>query len=703
ELQQCITARLPEVDTSNLLSAHNHVNRILQEETCRLFPTIKATDQRVSAQPGYRTLARHVWGIYHRLKHPGVCAFRNIFTKWRLAAEFAQASRQLRQQSRVYKREFYEMQVDLAEEAAARGDQRSLHLIVRRLSSQPRQIASRLRGPDGSLLTREAELQTIVQHSNGTFAVHPDDTPLVPLEADYIITDSTYTAELRKLGIAKAVPKHVAPSATWKLCAQAVGSTLSSALRSHLQQGTAAQLDEDWKNSYVVWIPKPNKPPDKVASLRPIGLTSPASKALAGSLRDQLLQHLQPQLKDLPQFAYAKQRGTADAIAKAHSHFHQVDNLLQQTKANRFQQQAGRRGRLCAGGLCISLDLSRAFDGVTRSHIYHTMKQQQVPQDVITLVQQLHKEASRLKRDHTFMKAGQLHLKLRVNDRDCSVPIKDQHEYLGLRKLLNGSPHLGQTPTSRLALDFLDKQATNLEAILLKAARRECQPAASAIVNSSDSLPAAIKQPPTAQLPIFADADSKNLPLVMYVDRGDPHAINEEVEIFAGNWDSPPEEYYLSETANRSHKRHRPEQQPRWNMPQRRMDSLPSYSSPQPFRDQRPQALHGPQDQLNLLSKVVLKQEEIISRLRHEKIFVLFRRNEANGTLGTLMKIAKDWRTKKDSDEEALQSPLRTVLLASMLREVMNLAQQAVATEEAKAKHIQSEWLSSTGAWNYRV
>lgn len=65
----------------------------------------------------------------------------------------------------------------------------------------------------------------------------------------------------------------------------------------------------------------------------------------------------------MPQFAYAKHRGTADAIAKA----------------NRFQQQAGLRSRQCAN---------------------------QVPQDVITIVQQLHKDAGNIRRAHTFMKAN---------------------------------------------------------------------------------------------------------------------------------------------------------------------------------------------------------------------------------------------------------------------------------------------------------
>ena len=543
ELQARVISRLAEVDTSHLLSTHDHVNRILLEETRRLFPPTISPDQRVSAQPGYRLLAKSVGSLYHRLKHPGVCTFRNIFAKWRLATQIAQASRRLKQQSKTHKKQFYESQVDLAEAAAAKGDQRSLYLIVRRLSSKTQLRASRLRGPEGTLLTKEAEMQSIVQHSNSTFVVHSDDTPLQPLEADYCIDSAAFAAELHKLGLAKAVPKHMAPSATWKLCAEALGDVFSTALRGHFKQGSKAQFDADWKHSYVVWIPKPNKPPINVASLRPIGLTSPASKALAECLRAPLLSHLEPLIQVMPQFAYAKHRGTADAIAKAHSHFHQVDSLLQQTKANRFQQQAGLRSRQCAGGLSISLDLSRAFDGVTRSHIYQAMQANQVPQDVITIVQQLHKDAQykfqvgdikgstvstngikqgcviapylwnfftlafltllqqqrslewiqrvlslfaddvwgawlitsktdfelaiqdvslvlatleslcmtvnysktaillkltgkdagNIRRAHTFMKAGQLHLKLHVCGTERSIPIKDQHEYLGTR------------------------------------------------------------------------------------------------------------------------------------------------------------------------------------------------------------------------------------------------------------------------------
>ena len=86
------------------------------------------------------------------------------------------------------------------------------------------------------------------------------------------------------------------------------------------------------------------------------------------------------------------------------------------------------------------------------------------------------RDATQLKRQHTFMKAGQLHLRVWVHGRECSIPVKEQREYLGtvvtykhrhqrnmqhrlractakyqgLRKLLNGSHHLSEGHRLRL-------------------------------------------------------------------------------------------------------------------------------------------------------------------------------------------------------------------------------------------------------------
>ncbi|CAE7892314.1 pol [Symbiodinium microadriaticum] len=915
ELQQRVATRLREVDTQHFAGVHPHVNRILLEETCALFPQCPSPDQRASAQPTYRITARAVWHLYRCLKHPGVCTFRNIFAKWRLAIQFARASRTLRRCSKDHKRQYYIAQV---ESAAAQGDQRSLYLIVRRLSPRKRQIASRLRSEDGKLLTREEELQAIVKYGNATFAALFDDHPILPLAEDLPIAAASIAAELDHLGISKAVPT---PAATWKLCASALGEVLGETLTAHFRQGTSAALAEDWKDCSVVWIPKPNKPPQGISSLRPIGLSSPASEALAGSLRTQLLHSLAPLMQCMPQFAYASQRGTADAIAKAHHHFELVADLLGHARVTRFQHQAGKVRRACTGGVGLSLDLSKAFDGVNRSKIYEAMHSRGVPASVITLVQQLHhhakyvyrvgtctgstltsngikqgcviapylwnyfslafllllqeqrdlawiqnllslfaddvwgawliessidfcaaisdiqliletletldmtinfdktaillklvgKDAKQLRRDHLFQKAGQSFLRVYVHGREQGIPVKDQHVYLGtvvtytrrlernmqhrlqaartnyqgLRKLLNGSHHLSVSHRLRLwvacicssalysqhvvgvtdkslrrlttmltkhlrailrlpahlthvtnssiwqqaglpqpgwtiqqallrhqsqlqhraasspditsapaALAHMQLLAARLEAILHVVAQTLAQESAQATVS------APIREPPTANLAIFAGENT-----VMFVDPMNMGAYaNEEAEIFAAYWDSSMDPSLDFQEDGRSQKRHRPEQQ-RWNAPPH-MGPRPGMGgmgmSPGPGRGQPPRHMHHLQNHINLLGRVVLQQEEVISRLRHDKNFVVFMRNDANGTLATLMRISRDWRAKKSLEAEQLTSPLRTVLIACMIRELMNQAQQAVATEDSRAKHLANEWLNQEGHWNYR-
>ena len=149
-------------------------------------------------------------------------------------------------------------------------------------------------------------------------------------------------------------------------------------------------LRGDWRDCHISWIPKPSKKPLSVSDLRPIGLQCPSSKALSGVLRDFLLTTLWKDIAPLPQFAYTKQRGTADALFRVHAHFAEVAQLLQQNTVNRFQLKQGRRAAKCLGGCSLSLDLRKAFDGVSRPLVYETLVQHGVPTEVINAIQQLH-------------------------------------------------------------------------------------------------------------------------------------------------------------------------------------------------------------------------------------------------------------------------------------------------------------------------
>ena len=239
----------------------------------------------------------------------------------------------------------------------------------------------------GHLLSSEEQLQAIVSYSNGVFAALADEQPPPVMSADLSLEDATVTCSLASLGISKAVPKHVAPAACWKACASALGPVLGEAIRHHFKRGKSGRLQGDWKDTHVVWLPKPSKPPTTVANMRPIGLQCPSSKVLAMALRQNLLVVLLPLLQQLPQFAYTMGRGTADALAKAHAHFTEVDDMLRGAAVNRFGQQAGIAAPKCQGGMALSLDLSRAFDSVRRGLVYQALRDNGVDQATIEVIQ----------------------------------------------------------------------------------------------------------------------------------------------------------------------------------------------------------------------------------------------------------------------------------------------------------------------------
>ncbi|CAE7340897.1 Pol, partial [Symbiodinium sp. CCMP2456] len=773
----CAPQCAPDVDASVLSTAHQHVNRILLEETCTLFPAQPAPDHRVSAQPAFRVTARAVWGLYHAFKRSGVCTFRNIFAKWRLATQFARASKALRQSSQQLKKQFFQGQVEDAELAASRGDQRGLHLIVRRLSPRTRQLAGRLRDDSGRLLTRDEELEAIIQYGNATFAKHHDDHPILPLAQDVVIPAADLAAELSKLGPAKAVPKHIAPSAVWKLCSSDLGEVLSHALTRHLRRGTSASLDTDWKAGQKTR-----------GCAGGVSLSLDLSKAFDGVTRSHIYQEM-------------KKQGVGCVIVPYLWNFFSLAFLLllrDQRDLSWIQRVLSLFADDAWGAWVIAsaADFQQALADITL--ILETLESLHMIVNFDKTAILLHlvgKESKKLRRNHTFMKAGQLHLRLWVHGREQAIPIRDQHVYLGtivtyhsrlernmehrikaaranyqgLRKLLNGAHALDTDHRIRLwkacvcssvmhsqhvvgvtaktlkrlttvltrhlrailrvpahlthitnqavwhqagqpmpgwtvqcallqhqaklqqtaasgtditstpqALAHVDVLAGRLEALLLEAAQTLATEAVSA-PSISDSMirappseahaPAPIKPPPTAGLAVFAEEN-----VMMY---GDPLTMDtfahEEAEIFANLWTGP--EPFLED--GRSQKRQRPEQH-RWSMPPAQRPSQPHHrEGPPPSRP-----MHPLQNHINLLGRVVLQQEDIISRLRNDKNFVLFLRNDANGTLGTLMRISRDWKAKKSLEPEQLKSPLRTVLIACMIRELMNLAQQAVATEE---------------------
>ncbi|CAE7241536.1 unnamed protein product [Symbiodinium natans] len=148
------------------------------------------------------------------------------------------------------------------------------------------------------------------------------------------------------------------------------------------------------KDPRIAWIPKPGKPATAMKNLRPIGVISVPGKVLAGAVKTRIAPALQVSSQLQPQFAYIRQRGVRDAIAKACQHLDFAQQLRQEHRRDLHKSQRGARQAQLSGALTISVDLSKAFDSVNRHELLAALDRLGTDPVTKELVVQLHSETS---------------------------------------------------------------------------------------------------------------------------------------------------------------------------------------------------------------------------------------------------------------------------------------------------------------------
>ncbi|CAE7667301.1 Pol [Symbiodinium sp. CCMP2592] len=127
----------------------------------------------------------------------------------------------------------------------------------------------------------------------------------------------------------------------------------------------------------------------------------------------------------------------------------------------------------------------------------------------------------------------------------------------------------------------------------------------------------------------------------------------------------------------------------------RRRDQRPFHRGPKP-------STAAPQtESVRLIAKALLQHEDQLAAQRMDKSFILFVRQDQWSVIPQLHQISKDWNAKRESGEPALQSPLRTVLFACLLKEMMARIQRMTATDPPKEKLKAADWMDSENAWTF--
>ena len=379
-LQQAVRQGLPIV-TEMQKWVRDHVyqgmtppewDTLLSKATQHFFPKLPAPPQVDSADT---ILARRMWRARRLSAQPSTAEDQDM------AALILQHQKAVRQ-AKKSKADAFLAEVDAAIQA---GDQFVAYKVLKKLRPwQPSQKAQ-LKDSKGYLLSPTGELQELRKYATDVFGKYPRlQDNFVELPTLEVNTLAQHIASIKP---GKAVPKGAAPAASWKICAQPIAEVLAHYCSSlPLEEN----LDDGLLSADLCLIPKPGKPADKPTQLRPLGILRPDAKGLAGAAREMLAPHVIPFMKPLPQFAYLPGRGLSDAQSRVVQHLREVRQIGRSAKPSREDRKRGLGPPSLVGGITFALDLSQAFDTVSRQDILDQLQALSVEPSLVSLVHGLH-------------------------------------------------------------------------------------------------------------------------------------------------------------------------------------------------------------------------------------------------------------------------------------------------------------------------
>ena len=387
-----------QIDTPQALN--DHVMPIL----ARRFPkTLGRARPRPWQNPALQVRYPHLWQLRRALgvgPPPGLHRLDgHVLRYWRLLVIYQREAREAKRASRALRKQHLREELRQAESAYQRGDQKGLFEVMRRLAPKQRKAKVQLRGEDGRILSNAEELGVFVDYCRGLFSQGRCVGKDCQLSQPFQLVAGDLAQHMSKLSIYKSVPAHTLPPAVWKLCRQDLAPILV-ALASQAWQlrPLAPPL---WCDSWLVWLNKVGKQGRSPDELRPIALQDTGGKIISKHLASLIRPSVVQALRDFPQFAYYPGRCLASALARVTAHCDRIRQLLAMHRSDLYSRRSGKKALPCYGGLMMALDLSKAFDRVSRSDLDVAMRQAKVDDDLRVIILQWHDSVHYHLRVHT--------------------------------------------------------------------------------------------------------------------------------------------------------------------------------------------------------------------------------------------------------------------------------------------------------------
>ena len=403
DLQECVRVKRPALQElqqaasevfrrTNAAEGLTVLNSRLLEVCCRLFPVMQRASYRSDKLRRVQAPIRAMWQAYREFRQFRARARTStLFAVWRAYARFQLRWRQLRRSSRAERRRWLAMQVEQTHQASLRQDMGEVYRITRLLAPKQRRDSVRIRSPEGHLLGAREQFEAI----HGYFATafgRPDEFVHTPGTADIVLSTHDVVAAIKVLKPRKAVPVESPMAELWRLCPSDAASFFLRVLPP-IANG-ANRLPSQMTDCSLSLLPKPNKSTRLPKDLRPLGLQDPAAKILAGALKDKILTTVLPYMQRFPQYAYTPGKAIDEAVCRAVNRCKLVRSTLQETRTSVHARRRGCKGVRCAGGITLSLDLSRAFDQVPRWCLVQSLKHAGIDGSTVDMVIAIHEQCT---------------------------------------------------------------------------------------------------------------------------------------------------------------------------------------------------------------------------------------------------------------------------------------------------------------------
>ena len=335
------------------------------------------------------------WDHRRKLQQPTRCNLPAIFRMWYHWAKFHRLKQQQAAHAKALKKRQTQDLIADAQQAAARHDSFGLYQLIAKYSPKQPRRRIRLRSTNGQPASAIEALEMTKQYVQtlwrGPAQVDYDrTTPTgIPFSLDELIH------ELEHIPAVKAVAKPYLPGLFWKCHATQTACILYHNLE-RWWNNAPIFVPPQWKKAWLTFLPKPHRSPSCLANLRPIALQEPLGKAVLGLVMKHFLQEITPFLVGSPQYAYIMCRSALDAIRRVAIHCNAVRTMLTNQRRSVHQRWQGHACFQTCGGIQIFLDVSKAFDMISRGLLFRYLRGLPICQKLVSLLAEWHSHASYL-------------------------------------------------------------------------------------------------------------------------------------------------------------------------------------------------------------------------------------------------------------------------------------------------------------------